>query len=218
LALELADRTVSFPLTRAMCAPIGDGAAAAVVCSEACLRRLPDHVRSRAVRIRASALAGGKHRAADEPSLSRIAADRAYETAGVAPKDIDVAEVHDATSFCEIYQVEMLRFCPEGEGGRLVESGATTLGGGIPVNTSGGLVSKGHPIAATGLSMISEVVTQLRGQAKGCQVEGAKIGLVENAEGGTGQGDPRGRDTLPFLGGENGETCVLAGDSDGTEP
>ena len=179
----LADRTVSGPLTRAMCAPIGDGAAAALVCSEAYLRRLPDHVRSRAVRIRASAISGGKHRAADEPSLSRIAADRAYQTAGVSPQNIDVAEVHDATSFCEIYQVEMLRFCPEGEGGRLVESGATTLGGHIPVNTSGGLVSKGHPIAATGLSMISEVVTQLRGQAEGRQVAGAKIGLVENGGG-----------------------------------
>jgi acetyl-CoA acetyltransferase len=148
----LADRPVSGPLTRAMCAPIGDGAAAAIVCSEGRLRKLPDDVRSRAVRIKASATSGGKHRAPDEPSLSRIAGDRAYDIAGVEPADIDVAEVHDATSFCEIYQMEMLRFCPEGAGGRFVESGATTLGGSIPVNTSGGLVSKGHPIAATGLS------------------------------------------------------------------
>jgi acetyl-CoA acetyltransferase len=103
--------------------------------------------------------------------------------AGLGPEDIDLAEVHDATSFCEIYQLEMLRFCPEGPGGRFVESGATALGGRFPVNTSGGLVSKGHPIAATGLSMISEIIAQLRGQAEGRQVEGARIGLVENGGG-----------------------------------
>lgn len=179
----LADRPVSGPLTRAMCAPIGDGAAAAIVCSEGHLRSLPEETRARAVRIRASAVSGGKHRAPDEPSLSRVAGDRAYEMAQLGPEDVDVAEVHDATSFCELYQMEMLRFCPEGEGGRLVESGATTLGGKIPVNTSGGLVSKGHPIAATGLSMVSEIVTQLRRQADGRQVEGANIGLIENGGG-----------------------------------
>jgi acetyl-CoA acetyltransferase len=179
----LADRPVSGPLTRAMCAPIGDGAAAAIVCSEDRLRSLPEETRARAVRIRASAVSGGKHRAPDEPSLSRVAADRAYEMASLGPEDVGVAEVHDATSFCELYQMEMLRFCPEGEGGRLVESGATALGGRIPVNTSGGLVSKGHPIAATGLSMVSEIVTQLRGEAEGRQVEGARGGLIENGGG-----------------------------------
>jgi acetyl-CoA acetyltransferase len=179
----LADRPVSGPLTRAMCAPIGDGAAAAIVCSEDRLHSLPDEVRTRAVRIKASAVSGGKHRTADEPSLSRVAGDRAYEMAAVAPSDIDVAEVHDATSFCEIYQMEMLRFCPEGDGGPFVASGATTLGGSLPVNTSGGLVSKGHPIAATGLSMISEIVAQLRHEAEGRQVDGARIGLVENGGG-----------------------------------
>jgi acetyl-CoA acetyltransferase len=179
----LADRPVSGPLTRAMCAPIGDGAAATIVCSEDRLRNLPGEVRSRAVRIRASAVSGGKHRAPDEPSLSRIAGDRAYQMAGIGPKDIGVAEVHDATSFCEIYQMEMLRFCPEGGGGRFVESGATALGGRLPVNTSGGLVSKGHPIAATGLSMIAEITTQLRREAENRQVDGARIGLVENGGG-----------------------------------
>jgi acetyl-CoA acetyltransferase len=179
----LADRPVSGPLTRAMCAPIGDGAAAAIVCSEERLRSLPEQARARAVKIRASAISGGKHRAPDEPSLSRIAADRAYQAAGLGPEDVNVAEVHDATSFCEIYQMEMLRFCAEGEGGRFVESGATTLGGRLPVNTSGGLVSKGHPIAATGLSMVSEIVAQLRGEAESRQVDGAKVGLIENGGG-----------------------------------
>ncbi|WMT73471.1 thiolase family protein [Bradyrhizobium sp. Ash2021] len=179
----LADRPVSGPLTRAMCAPIGDGAAAAIVCSEERLRKLPPQVAARAIRIRASAISGGKHRAPDEPSLSRVAGDRAYDMAGVGPEDIDLAEVHDATSFCEVYQMEMLRFCAEGEGGRFVESGATALGGRLPVNTSGGLVSKGHPIAATGLSMVSEIVGQLRREAGARQVEGANIGLIENGGG-----------------------------------
>jgi acetyl-CoA acetyltransferase len=129
--------------------------------TDAALRSLPEETGARAVKIRASSVAGGKHRAPDEPSLSRVAADRAYEKASLGPEDIHLAEVHDATSFCELYQMEMLRFCSEGESGRLVESGATALGGRIPVNTSGGLVSKGHPIAATGLSMVSEIITQL---------------------------------------------------------
>jgi acetyl-CoA acetyltransferase len=179
----LADRHVSGPFTRAMCAPIGDGAAAAVLCSKAYLARLPDDVRARAIRIRASALSGGKFRAMDEPSLARVAADLAYEQGGIGPEDVNVAEVHDATSFCELYQMEMMRFCPDGEGGRFVASGATGPSGRLPVNTSGGLVSKGHPIAATGLSMTFEIVTQLRGEAGERQVPDAGIGLIENGGG-----------------------------------
>ena len=179
----LADRPVSYPLTRSMCAPIGDGAAAALVCSEEYLKQLPGEVRERAVKIRASALSGGKYRDLEEPSLARIAGDRAYRQAGLKPEDIDVVEVHDATSFCEIYQVEMLRFCEEGKGGDLVGSGGTTLGGRIPVNTSGGLVSKGHPVGATGLSMTYELVTQLRGEAGERQVQGARLALQENGGG-----------------------------------
>lgn len=179
----LADRPVTWPLTRAMCAPIGDGAAAAILCSGEALRAMAPIVRARAVRLRASVLSGGKYRSLDEPSLSRVAADRAYRMAGVGPGDIDVAEVHDATSFCEIYQAEMLRFCPEGQGGAFVASGATSLGGTIPVNTSGGLVSKGHPVGATGLSMTYELVTQLRGEAGERQVAGARLALQENGGG-----------------------------------
>lgn len=102
---------------------------------------------------------------------------------GLSPGEIDVAEVHDATSFCEIYQAEMLGFCPIGGGGEFVGSGLTTLDGKLPINTSGGLVSKGHPIGATGLSMIYEIVLQLRGEAGPRQVRNASIGLVENGGG-----------------------------------
>lgn len=179
----LADRHVSGPLTRAMCAPIGDGAAAAVLCSADFLKKLPVNVRKRAVRVRASVVTGGKFRAADEPSLSRLAADRAYDMAQLGPEDVSLAEVHDATSFCELYQMEMLRFCAEGESGAFVASGETGPSGRLPVNTSGGLVSKGHPIAATGLSMTYEVVKQLRSEAGDRQVDNARIGLIENGGG-----------------------------------
>jgi acetyl-CoA acetyltransferase len=179
----LEDRLVSYPLTRSMCAPVGDGAAAAIVCSEDYLKNLPSRVRNRAVKIAASVLTGGKYRELDEPGLSRVAADKAYQQAGAGPEDMDVAEVHDATSFCEIYQLEMLRLCKEGEGGKFVESGATAIGGSIPTNTSGGLVSKGHPVGATGLSMIYELVTQLRGEAGERQTPGPEFAIQENGGG-----------------------------------
>jgi acetyl-CoA acetyltransferase len=179
----LGDYMVSYPLTRSMCAPIGDGGAGAILCSEDYLASQPPEVRKRAVRVLATSLSSGKHRNIEEPSLSNYAADRAYRTAGIGPQDIDVAEVHDATSFCEIYQVEMLGFCPIGEGGKFIESGATKLDGSIPINTSGGLVSKGHPVGSTGLSMIYEIVTQMRGEAGPRQVSNAQIGLTENGGG-----------------------------------
>jgi acetyl-CoA acetyltransferase len=179
----LADYEVSYPLTRSMCAPIGDGAAAVILCSETYYKTLPKAVRERSVKAVASVMSSGMHRPISEPSESRWAADRAYAMAGIGPEDIDVAEVHDATSFCEIYQAEMLRFCPIGQGGPFIASGATMLDGSIPINTSGGLVSKGHPIGATGLSMIYEIVTQLRGEAGPRQVKDADIGLTENGGG-----------------------------------
>ena len=177
------DRPISYPLTRSMCAPIGDGAAALLVCSEDYYRQLPRDAQDRAIKVKASALSGGKFRDLDEPGLSRTAADKAYKMAGMKPGDIDVAEVHDATSFCEIYQAEMLGFCDEGKGGSLVESGQTSIGGRIPINTSGGLVSKGHPVGATGLSMIYELAAQLRGEAGERQVTDARIALSENGGG-----------------------------------
>jgi acetyl-CoA acetyltransferase len=179
----LEDRMVSAPLTRSMCSPIGDGAAAALLCSAAFLAGLPAPVRERAVRVRASVLTGGKYRRLDEPGLSRLAAQKAYAQAGIGPGDVDVAEVHDATSFCEIYQSEMLGFCEVGRGGRFVESGESALGGRLPINLSGGLVSKGHPVGATGLSMIYELTTQLRREAGERQAARADVALAENGGG-----------------------------------
>ncbi len=179
----LEDREISFPLTRAMCAPIGDGAASAVLCSERYLEGVPRAVRERAIRIRASALTGGYYRDVEEASLSWVAAQKAYAFSGLQPADVDVAELHDACSFCEVYQSEMMGFCEVGEGGPFVASGATGPGGTLPINTSGGLVSKGHPVGATGLSMLYELAVQLRGEAGERQVPNARIALQENGGG-----------------------------------
>lgn len=182
----LNDRAISYPLTRAMCAPIGDGAAAALLVSERFLRRLPSAIAARAVHVLATRLSGGKYRRLDEPGLSRTAAMQAYQQAGLTPAQIDVAEVHDATSFCEIYQAEMLGFCEPGQGGPFIASGAAHLGGSLPINTSGGLVSKGHPVGATGLSMLAELAEQLRGEAGPRQVLQAHTALAENGGGAMG--------------------------------
>ncbi|MEI9476903.1 MAG: thiolase family protein [Deltaproteobacteria bacterium] len=179
----LSDYLVSYPLTRSMCAPIGDGGAAAILCSRDYLQNVSPEVRKRAVRISANAMSSGKHRVISEPSLSKWAVEKAYKMADIEPKDVHVAELHDATSFCEIYQAEMMGFCPIGRGGKFIESGATKLDGSIPVNTSGGLISKGHPVGATGLSMVYEIITQLRGEAGPRQVRNAEIGLIENGGG-----------------------------------
>jgi acetyl-CoA acetyltransferase len=178
----LADAPVLWPLTRAMCAPMSDGAAALVVCSEKARARL---AALRAVRLRGIRLVSGTDR---EPGdydrqTGRLAALAAYDEAGLGPADIDVAEVHDATSFGEILQVENLGLVARGEGGPAAERGDTALGGRIPVNPSGGLVSKGHPIAATGAGMVHEIVCQLRGEAGPRQVAGARAGIIENGGG-----------------------------------
>ena len=179
----LMDARVSFPLTRAMCAPVGDGAAAAIICDG---ERLGEFGRSRAVKIRASVLGSGRNRGLEEEDIAVRLAEQAYKQAGVGPNDIDVAELHDATSFGELHHCETLGFCGEGEGGPFADSGATRLGGRIPVNTSGGLESRGHPVGATGLAQIYELVTQLRGEAGPRQVEGARIALAQNGGGNIG--------------------------------
>ncbi len=181
----LAGRLVAWPLTLPMCAPISDGAAAAILVSQRKARQLGMR---RMVGIAATVLASGREREAGDfdNHVCRRAVDRGYEVAGLGPHDVSVAEVHDATAFAELNQAELLRLCPLGEGGRLASSGATTLGGRIPINVSGGLAARGHPIGATGLAQIHELVTQLRGEAGARQVEGARVGLAENGGGFSG--------------------------------
>ncbi|MFF7458624.1 thiolase family protein [Kitasatospora sp. NPDC008115] len=175
----LAARRVAWPLTVPMCSPVSDGAAAAVV-----TRADFPHEES-AVAVLGSALLSGTDRAAHdaEQHIGRRAALAAYERAGLGPRDVDVAEVHDATAFGEIQQAENLGFCPIGDGGPWSASGASTLGGALPVNPSGGLESRGHPVSATGLAQIFELVTQLRGRAGARQVPGARIAVAENGGG-----------------------------------
>lgn len=185
----LSDRMVAFPFTRSMCAPIGDGAAAALVCSGKFLQRLPGHVRDRAIKVSASVLTNGSYGSIDTPGASRVAAQHAYSLADIAPGNVDLVELHDPTTFGEIYQAEMLGLCEPGQGGLLAESGATSLGGKIPINVSGGLISKGHPVGATGLSMIHELATQLRQEAGNRQVAGARVGLAQNGGGAIGFDD-----------------------------
>jgi acetyl-CoA acetyltransferase len=178
----LGGRVIAWPLTLPMCAPISDGAAAAILCSEAALKLFPA---ARPIRVRASVLASGSDRGPDEAEqhICRLAATKAYEIAEVEPDDISVAEVHDASAFAEILQTENLGFCEIGQGGWLAERGHTTLGGRIPVNPSGGLESKGHPIGATGLGQIYELILQLRGEAGARQVENARLAIAENGGG-----------------------------------
>ncbi len=180
----LAAPPITWPLTLPMCSPISDGAAAVVVCTASGLKRLGLDPK-RAIRVLACVVQTGSDRdPADlERHVTALAGRRAYERAGVGPKDVSVAEVHDATAMGEIIQIENLGFCAFGDGGPVSERGDTTIGGRIPVNPSGGLESKGHPVGATGLGQVHELVTQLRGEAGARQVEGARIGLAENGGG-----------------------------------
>ncbi|TCG02377.1 thiolase [Paraburkholderia strydomiana] len=178
----LNDAPVVWPLTRSMCSPISDGAAATVLVSEKALKQLGSR---RAVKVAASVIVSSSDRDPDdyERHSGLIAARKAYEQARVGPEDMSLAELHDATAFAEVLQSENLGFCARGEGGPLGVSGQTSLGGRIPINVSGGLISKGHPIGGTGLVMIHDVVTQLRGEAGSGQVAGARFGIIENGGG-----------------------------------
>ena len=180
----LAAPPITYPLTLPMCAPISDGSAAAVLCTDEGLKRLGVD-QSRAIEVKASILQTGSTRTADEADqhITAKAAKRAYARAGVGPKDMDVAEVHDATAMGEIMQVENLGFFDFGDGAAAAERGDTQLGGRIPVNPSGGLECKGHPIGATGLCQIYELTTQLRGEAGNRQVESARMAIAENGGG-----------------------------------
>ncbi len=172
---------ISYPNTKLMCSVNVDGSAAAVLCSESKAKELG--LMDRAVKVKASVMASDPWQERDlvmpdVNSCTRRAAQEAYEMAGVGPEDIDLIELHDCFATAEILHYENLGICKDGEAGKLIDDGDVALGGKIPVNVSGGLLSKGHPLGATGIANIYEVSTHLRGEAGSRQVEGARLGLT----------------------------------------
>ncbi len=182
---------IAYPNTKLMCSVNVDGSAAAVLVSEQKMKQLG--LSARAIKVRASEMSSNPFEERqmampDFSSATRIAAARAYERAGLGPEDIDLVELHDCFATAEIVHYENLGLCADGEAGRLIDDGDTALGGRVPVNVSGGLLSKGHPLGATGIANIYEVSTHLRGEAGERQVEGARIGLTHVVGGGPGMG------------------------------
>jgi acetyl-CoA acetyltransferase len=181
LATVMGAEMISFPNTKLMCSVNVDGSAAVVLCSETRARQLG--LLRRAIRVRGSALASDPWSPrnsvmTDFNAVTHLAGKSAYEQAGVGPEDLDLVELHDCFATAELVHYENLGLCPEGEAGRLIDSGATALGGRIPVNVSGGLLSKGHPLGATGIANVYEVATHLRGEAGARQVAGARLGMT----------------------------------------
>lgn len=176
----MASRMVCEPLTLYQCCPTSDGASAVILASASFARRYA----WRPVRLRASAgvspVYTRGHESQGEGPTS-LAAERAYQKAGISPKEVSVTQVHDAFTPGEIFAVEELGYVPRGEGGPFVFEGGTEINGRCPVNTDGGLLSRGHPMGATGGAMVTEIVRQLRGDAGARQVEDASVGLVHNA-------------------------------------
>ncbi len=170
----LSGRLIVPPLTLAMCSPMTDGAAATVVCSE----RIADEIGMKRVLVRACQMASGATGAPVDDACKQ-----AYEYAGVGPDDLDLLELHDAAAPAELLQYHEIGLCPVGEGFRLIRDGSTALGGRIPVNCSGGLLSRGHALGATGLAQIFEMVRQLHGQADGRQVANARLAMSVNGGG-----------------------------------
>jgi acetyl-CoA acetyltransferase len=179
----MGDLMIAYPNTRPMCSANTDGAAAAVVVNGATLKTLSLEQQRRAVKISASVLTSDPWTEScqvlpDVNTLTRQAATQAYEQAGVSPQDLDLVELHDCFATAELVHYDNLMLCPEGGAADFFNSGATWRDGSTPVNVSGGLESKGHPIAATGIANIWEVATHLRGEAGDRQIEGAKVGLA----------------------------------------
>ncbi len=175
----LASPLVADPLRKLMCSPLTDGAAALLVCSERARHRFPQpHVVVRAIALRS----GLPQRGTADPALTR-AAREAYERAGLGPKDLDVVEVHDASAAAELIAVEQLGLASAGDGVKLLREGDSALGGRYPVNVSGGLLSRGHPGAATGAAQLVELVWQLQGRTGARQVEDARIALSHSSGG-----------------------------------
>jgi len=179
----LGARSIVDPLTLPMCSPIGDGAAAVVVVSERKARQLG--LRN-PVRVAASALVSGWDFEQAGESVGALAAQQVYAASGIGPQDLSCVELHDASAPSELMAYEYLGLCAPGGGTRLLESGATHLGGRLPVNASGGLLRKGHPIGASGCAQIVELTEQLQGRAGARQVDNARIGLAHNGGGAIG--------------------------------
>ncbi len=179
-----AARPVADPMTLFHCCPSGDGAAAVLICSAEKARQ---HTAA-PIRVMGSEINSGKYmtgfRDMTSPEITVRGAKQLYETAGIGPEDVDLAEVHDAFAIAELLYYEALGFCARGDAAKLLEDGETSLGGKIPVNPSGGLLAKGHPIGATGVAQIVEIVRQLRGQCGDRQVQDAKVGLTHCTGGG----------------------------------
>ena len=174
---------MAYPNTLLMCCPTGDGAAAAILVSSERLKTLPASQRRRAVKISASVLTSdpyteGGQVQPDVNTLTRNAADAAYEQAGVGPEDLDLVELHDCFASAELIHYDNLRLCEPGGAGDFIDSGTPYRDGAMPVNVSGGLISKGHPIGATGVANIYEIATHLRNEAGDRQIPGAKVGLA----------------------------------------
>ena len=174
---------VAYPNTLLMCCPTGDGAASVVLCSDAKLKTLDPDVRRRAVKISSSVLTSDPYVESDtaQPDVSTLtkrAAAAAYEEAGVSPQDLDLVELHDCFATAELIHYENLQLCEPGGAGDFIDRRGPWRDGDIPVNVSGGLISKGHPIGATGVANLFEVATHLRGEAGDRQVEGARVGLT----------------------------------------
>jgi acetyl-CoA acyltransferase len=179
----MGDIMIAYPNTRPMCSANCDGAAAAVVVSDAKLKTLSGEQQRRALKVSASVLTSDPYQEGcqvlpDVNTLTRNAALQAYEQAGVGPEDLDLVELHDCFATAELVHYDNLMLCPEGGAVDFFESGAPWRDGAMPVNVSGGLQSKGHPIAATGIANIWEVATHLRGEAGDRQIEGARVGLA----------------------------------------
>ena len=187
----LGSRTISAPLRLLMCAPVSDGAGALVLASTEGAARLGAEASVAVLATRLHTADGS--RAWEDQSVVEVASALAYDDAGLGPQDIDIVELHDAAASAELMIAEELGLCePNGGGARLVRSGDSLPGGRIPINPSGGLIARGHPIGATGCLQLIELSDQLRGRAGARQVEGARIGLAENAGGWVGSdfGDP----------------------------
>jgi acetyl-CoA acetyltransferase len=187
LEKALSSSTVAHPLKLYDCSLITDGSAAVLLASEERVREMtPTPVWMAGLGLATDTMAICERKSLTGLRATQIAAEGAYQMAGVDSSDIDVATVHDCFTIAEILAYEDLGFCSKGEGGKLIEEGASYADGPIPVNLDGGLKSKGHPIGATGVSMAVEITKQLRGEAEGHQVKDAEIGLTHNV-GGTGQ-------------------------------